>query len=290
MVDTSNQSGGDYQYDWQNPNLKKFDFGRMMSRTFRGALYCAKAFWFPLLLLFGVPTFLMSLWPLLLPDGAYNDLITNGDFDGFADIFTPVVIIGAIILYLAYIAITAILYVAISYNIYGFYNDNIPSFKASWQRGLSRFWVIIGSMILFLLGVMFGFILLIIPGLLLMLGWYLATPILAMEDTGPVDTLARSWNLSKGSKRWILLFFVVLGVISAILQTIFGLIAMPFGNQALALLEGGSTIFWVLSALGAALSQFFIMFLTIAGLTSIYYEIRDLKEGVSQDRLSAVFD
>ncbi len=290
MTENSDQPRTEYQYDWQNPNLKKFDFGRMMSRTFRGALYCAKQFWLPVGLVLGIPTFLISLWPMLLPNGVYGEFITGGGFDGFEGAFTPFIIVMTILIYLAFIAVTAILYIALSHNIYGFYNESAPSFRESWRRGVSRIWVTIGSSILFLMGAILGLIIFIIPGLLLVLGWYLITPIIAMEQKGPIDSLARSWNLSSGSKRWILLFFIVLVVISLIIQTVFSLIALPFGNQTLALLEGGTTMFWILYAIGAALSQIVILFLTVAGLTSIYYEIRDLKEGVGQERLSAVFD
>jgi len=295
MVDSSNQTisnqeNSAYQYDWQNPNLRKFDFGRVMGRTFQGALHCAKSFWVPLFLIFGLPMFLISLWPMLLPAGAYGDLLSGGGFEGFEDLFSPVLVTSVCVIYLLYLFIYAILYIAISHNIFGFYNGNVPSFKQSIKRATSRLWVAIGATILFGLGVMFGLLLFIIPGILLMLGWYIVAPVVAVEDKGPLESLSRSWEMSKGSKRWILLFFVVLVVISAVSQAIFSLIALPFGNQTTALLEGGTTTFWVLNAIAATMAQFIVLLLTVAGITSVYYEIRDVKEGAVQESLSAVFD
>ena len=287
---TGNQPSGEYQYDWQNPNLKKFDFGRMMSRSFRGAIYCGQRFWLPIFLFVGLPYFLFSLWPMFLADGAYADLITDGEFDVFANLFTPLNSILFTLGMIIFIVATLIVYVGISHNIYGYYNDDVPSFKASMARGLKRFWTTLGVSILFAFGVMFGLILLIIPGLILMLGWYISTPVIAVEDNGPVASLSRAWDLSKGSKRWVLLFYVILIGISLVLGAVFTLIALPFGDSTTALLEGASNTYWILSALGGAINQIVITLFTVAGLTSIYYEIRDVKEGVSQDKLSAVFD
>lgn len=290
MVDRPTQPEPAYEYDWQNPNLKKFDFGRVMGRMFQGALYSAKNFWLPVLFILGIPVFLIGLWPMLLPDGAYDDILSGVGIEGIQDIFTPVLLIVGGLIYLIYLIVMTVLYIAIAHNVYGYFTQSPPSFKQSLQRGLSRFWVTIGASILFILGVMLGTVLFIIPGILLLLGWYLMVPIIALEDKGPVETLSHSWTMSKGSKRWILLFFVVIGVISAILSVIFSLIAMPFGNASSALLEGGTPIFWLLNSFGAALAQIVTLLLTIAGLTSIYYEIQFVKYGVVHDSLSAVFD
>jgi len=287
---TGNQPSGEYQYDWQNPNLKKFDFGRMMSRSFRGAIYCGQRFWLPLILIFGIPYFLVNLWPMFLPDGVYGDLITGGDLDGLAEFFEDLNLTLLAFGYIIFLVFSLILYVAMSHNIFGFYNDQTSSFKESIARGLSRFWVTLAASILFMLGLALGMLLFIIPGIILLLGWYIMTPVIAVEDNGPVASLSRAWDLSKGSKRWVLLFFVVLMIVSAVLQALFALIALPFGDATTALLEGASNTYWIVNAIGATIAQIFIFLLTVAGLTSIYYEIRDVKEGVSQDKLSAVFD
>ena len=298
MVDNTIENDTDYQYDWQNPNLKKFDFGRVMGRMFKGAIYSGRSFWLPVFILFGVPMFLIGLWPMLLSDGAYGDILAGGGFEGIFDVFTPVMLLIGGIIYLAYWVISAIIYVALAHNIHGYFaqsqsqsqSQSQPSLQSSMQRGLARLWVTIGASILFIIGVILGLLLFIVPGVLLLLGWYLMTPIIAMEDKGVTQTLSHAWDISKGSKRWILLFFIVLLVLSTIAQLIFSLIAMPFGNATLAMLQGGTTTFWILNSLGAALAQIVTLLLTVSGLTSIYYEIQYIKYGVVHEGLSAVFD
>lgn len=290
MVDASDQANSEYEYDWQNPNLKKFDFGRMLKRSVKGALYCGKVFWLQLLLFFALPMFLVSLWPMLLPDGAYGEILSGGDYSSLKEIFTPVTSVVIAVIYLTFIFAYTVLYIALSHNVFGFYNEVELSFKESFKRGTARFWGTVGAMILFSLGVMLGFVLLVVPGVILWLGWYLIGPILAVEDKGVTASLSRAWKLSKGSKRWILLFLIIVILMSAIVSIAFSLFAMPFGTQATALVDGGSTIFWIINAVGATGSQLFVFLLTVAGVTSIYYEILDVKEDVSQNKLSSVFD
>ncbi|MEP1230951.1 MAG: hypothetical protein ABJG88_09780 [Litorimonas sp.] len=290
MVDRSNQSANEYQFDWQNPNLKKFDFGRMMSRAFNGALYFGQNFWLPLILIIGVPFFLIGLWPMFIADGAYSDLIIDGDLEGFSGIFTPINTALLILGGLAFVVIMVVFYIAMSHNIFGYYNGAPPSFQESMARGKKRFWVTLGASILFMLGAIIGLVLLIIPGFILIFGWYIMTPVIAVEDKGAVSSLSRAWELSKGSKRWVLLFYIILIVISMISGVVFTLIALPFGNSTTALLEGASTTYWIVSALGGAVNQIVVTLLTVAGLTSIYYEVRDMKEGINQEKLSAIFD
>ena len=103
-----------------------------------------------------------------------------------------------------------------------------------------------------------------------------------MEDKDVVETLSRSWTMSRGSKRWILLFMIVMFVVSLIIQTVFSIVALPFESQV--------TLYAIVSVLTYALSQVVSLMLTGAGVSAIYYEIRDVKEGAVQETLSTVFD
>ena len=63
---TNNDAGApEYEYDWQNPNKKSFDVGRVVSNTF-GVL---KNNLVPFILLTffgtGIPMMLFSMWPIL---------------------------------------------------------------------------------------------------------------------------------------------------------------------------------------------------------------------------------
>jgi len=65
-------------------------------------------------------------------------------------------------------------------------------------------------------GITVGFAFLLVPGLFLAVTLQFALFAVAVEDTGPIEALRRSWELSSGN-RWRLLALVVLfGVIGAI--------------------------------------------------------------------------
>jgi hypothetical protein len=59
------------------------------------------------------------------------------------------------------------------------------------------------------LGIGLGFILLIIPGIILALMWALVIPIAVLEDTGLGDSISRSSALTKGSRLRILVIYIL---------------------------------------------------------------------------------
>jgi len=287
MVDTSNQpvaeqQSSEPQYDWQNPNLKKFDFGRVMSRTFQGALHCGKESWRPLLLWLGLPFLLFCVLGLALGLSGFFEVFSSGGTDSERVALIGLVIVGSVILAFGYIAIYIMLYIAISHNTYGFFSGSAPSFNESLRRGRLRFWTTIGASLLAGIGIIIGSIFFILPGILLTLGWYLVMPILAMEDKSAVETLSRCWEMSRGSKRWVLLYIIVMLVVALIIQSVFSIITLPFAFDV--------KLYLIVSVLASILSQAVNLTLTAAGGAAIYYEIRDVKEGAVQETLSTVFD
>ncbi len=71
------------------------------------------------------------------------------------------------------------------------------------------------------IGILIGFILLIVPGLILLTRWVLVTPAVVLERLGPTEALRRSWNLVRGHSWTAFGVIVVTLVISAIAQVIF---------------------------------------------------------------------
>lgn len=64
-----------------------------------------------------------------------------------------------------------------------------------------------------LLGVIFGLALLVVPGIILALGWAISVPIAALEGVGPIDALYRSYRMTRGFKLDILLAWFLLALI-----------------------------------------------------------------------------
>jgi uncharacterized membrane protein len=79
------------------------------------------------------------------------------------------------------------------------------------------------SIVLYL-GVIVGTLLLIIPGIIVGLGWSMVIPLVADTTTGPGEMLSESWNATKGQRGQLVLFFLAsCGV------AILGLLALGVG-------------------------------------------------------------
>ncbi|MEH6701106.1 YciC family protein [Parasphingorhabdus sp.] len=133
---------------------------------------------------------------------------------------------------------------------------------------------LIGLAILMILGIMLGMMLLVIPGLILALMWIVASPVMMAEDKGIIDSLKRSAELTKGSKRWIVLLFIVYIIITMIL----GMFMIPFafaGTTAIAIAG------LIINTLSGAIQG--------TGIAAVYVDLRIVKEGGNTDALADVF-
>lgn len=62
-------------------------------------------------------------------------------------------------------------------------------------------------------GVVFGLVLLIVPGLILALGWQFTLYALIDQELGPISALKESWRLTDGYKGTLFVFAIVFGVV-----------------------------------------------------------------------------
>lgn len=276
----------EYEYEWQNPDKKSFDVGRVVSRTFKALRNNPVQFLLLTLIGSGIPVMLFSLWPLLLGMG---EGINMYDPTWAEDIEWEGIIGPAIAFYLIFILFTIVMYGALVQMSVDALNDRDVQVGASLRTGLRLFFPLLGISILAMIGITIGFVLLIIPGVFLLLGWMLSTQVRVIEGGTVTGALSRSWTLSKGYKRWILLMIIIFSVLGAVIGLVFQLPVLFFGNSQTAMFEGGSTTFWVANAIGTGLAQMVSAALTYVGITATYLEIRRVKEGVDVDRLADVF-
>jgi hypothetical protein len=136
---------------------------------------------------------------------------------------------------------------------------------------------IIGAAICVSIGVFIGFLLLIVPGLILMTMWFVSIPVCVVEQKGPLASMGRSSELTKGH-RWkvfgtVLLVLIVGGIASAIIQ---GVLALT-----------GSTVLVILGSLiwTGVWGAFYAIFVVVT-----YHDLRVAKEGVDVHQIAAVFD
>lgn len=74
------------------------------------------------------------------------------------------------------------------------------------------------------IGITFGLILLIVPGLILLTFWSVGAPSIVVEGVGPFDAFGRSWKLVRG-EAWpvfgvLLIAFLIVVAVSAVLSAI----------------------------------------------------------------------
>lgn len=144
------------------------------------------------------------------------------------------------------------------------------------SRGLSRFFPLVGVMFLQTIGVFLGSILLLVPGLILLAMWYVTVPACVVEKTGPIRSLGRSRQLTKGY-RWKLFGLFLLTMILGLLGNVFIFVANQLAGQWG---QVGAQFLWqgLIGGFGGVL------------IAVTYYYLRVAKEGVDVEQIASVFD
>ena len=122
---------------------------------------------------------------------------------------------------------------------------------------------LIVNSILFGIAVGIGFILLIVPGLILLTIWAVTAPSIVIERRGPIEAFGRSWELVKGDG-WpvfgVILIIFLIGVGIAIVTAILGAVTGDVGYFVFRTL--GSVLVAPIGALASA-----VMFFDLGGGT-----------------------
>lgn len=127
--------------------------------------------------------------------------------------------------------------------------------------------------ILLALAVMLGFLVLVVPGIMLFLRWSVAVPALVVEKAGILGSLGRSRDLTDGHRWSILGFLLVVTIVNLVVfggaSLVIGLLGAAvggIGGQAVSILSG-----LVMNAGFAALGA--------AATAALYFELRRAGEG-----------
>jgi hypothetical protein len=127
--------------------------------------------------------------------------------------------------------------------------------------------------------VVIGFILLIVPGILIALSRSLAVPVAVIEKQGPLDSMHRSSQLTEGSRGAIFVILLLVSVINIVVSIIF--------QVPIAIVAGLSHMLGPNVGLGANvliqiadfLSSTLVMPLSTIAISLVYYNQRVRKEG-----------
>lgn len=222
-------------------------------------------------LMVGVPMAIVSL-------GLLDVVVDPASMDfGMEDV--GLFVIG----FLVSIITSAVLQGALVYGTVRDLNGARATFAECLAMGLRNFLPVILLSILMGLALIVGFMLLIVPGVMLLVAWCVAVPARVSEQTGLIEAFGRSAELTRGN-RWrifglMLLFLVLTWIVGALLTPI-SIAAMTAGPQGMVLGQMiNSTVSGVINALIGA-----------TGASVIYVELKRLKEGLAPDALAALFD
>ncbi|MGB7684802.1 MAG: hypothetical protein WBL45_03375 [Solirubrobacterales bacterium] len=89
---------------------------------------------------------------------------------------------------------------------------------------------LIAASVLFFIGIFFGFILLVVPGLILVTIWAVFAPVIVIERSGVFDAFGRSRELVRGNGWRVFGVVIITGVIVVVVAIALAAIAMAIAN------------------------------------------------------------
>lgn len=236
-----------------------FDLGRVVRRTFallrrRWALGL-----FAAAILVGIPTAVSAL----------------GSAEMVGTLSTRTLWLGAVASQVGHYLLMGLMAVAAA--------DPLREYKAplsetllAWAKMIPA---LLGLGLLTTLGVFAGYILIIIPGVILSLSWSVACPVLMIERRRIVESLGRSRDLTSGHRWSIFGLFAAYGVLWWILRLAFRAVCeAAFGRDPQVQVICDALIAWVTDLVLAV------------GISALYFELKTVKEGDEPHQLAAVFD
>jgi len=239
----------------------KIDISRVLNNTFGVISRNPLPFLGLSLLIVGIPNALMQLI-----QGSPDAVVSA--FASPAVVITSIV--GFFVLMFFSVVLQATLIVATVKDLGGEKVD----LQACIGKAIAKFLPLLGLGLLVSLGIALGFLLLVIPGIILALMWIVATPVLMTENLGVVDSIKRSADLTSGSKMMIFLLFIIFVILAAVIGGIGGAISI-FSTT------GAVIVALVVNTITGAIQG--------AGVASIYVDLRNVKEGTDTSTLADVF-
>jgi hypothetical protein len=148
---------------------------------------------------------------------------------------------------------------------------------ASLGRAGSRIIPAIGAAICAVALVMMGSALLAVPGIICLTMFFVVIPVSVVESLGPLRSLGRSRELTKGHRWRILAIYLVPAAVISIVN----FVVLRFGIR-LAGIAGYATGTFLITAIGST-------YQAIVNIVT-YHGLRSVKEGLDIEHLAAVFD
>ena len=182
-----------------------------------------------------------------------------------------------LLLSLAFTIVEIVVQGAISYGVYRTLRGDAATARDSISRGLARGGALLAAALFVRVGSGVAMLLLVAPGLILACMWAVTAPVCVVEGKGPVASMSRSAELTRGYRWWI---FGAKGVAMLLVQGVQRVAPLIFFH----VVNPAAAVFLV--ALIVVIPSAFDSVMTAV----IYYDLRMAKEGMPVDRLASVFD
>jgi hypothetical protein len=259
------------------PAQAKVDVGRVLGRGFEALKANFPGFFAVALLLAGLPAFLiqyLTLSGVRTMDPAF--MLSPAFWGGVIGGVCAAVLAGALLQ--GVLVRSTILYLS----------GRDADLGASILFGLRLLLPIIGVTICVGVLVALGFILLVVPGVMIYCALIVSIPALLEERRGVFGSISRSRELTRGSRWQVFLLLVIFWIFSAIISGILG--AVTGATIGLSPGAGMPTmpdpiLAGAVNAIASSLSTVIIAVV----LAALYVELREVKEGATPNDLAGVF-
>lgn len=250
--------------------LRPMTLGQVLDTTF--SLY-KRNFW-----LFVGITSIPFLAVLILQVGAAALQLSRPSPQPASPALASGAIVGGIVFLLAYFLLAGAAQAATIFAVSDLYLGRAATVRGSFRKVGGKAFRVILVLLLVGLAVGVGFLLLIIPGIILFCRTAVAVPASMLEDTKAVGSIERSMQLTKGFAMQIFLIFLLVWVLSYIALLIF---QVPFAYLQGAAAQARQTLSFgmlALEHLSSFLSNVLVGPIGTIAFSLMYYNLRVRKE------------
>jgi hypothetical protein len=271
-----------------------FDIGRVISRLAGAVGRNVVLFGSLAALLVGLPGAVLAIAQISLMGDMFNLQGSADPNAAFANLFSPLRISLAVAAALIGIIGNAALQGAVIHGSVSDLSGKKATFGECLTTGLRYFLPLFCIGLIVAICCFFGYLVFVVPGVLLGLAWSMAAPAEVIERTGIFASLSRSADLTRNHRGaifgLIIIFFASVFVVQLVINAVDTMVLGFSGAMTTRTGLPDMRNFIVIQSVVAVVLQVVISSLSAAGLAAIYFELRQAKEGVGVDQLAAVFD
>lgn len=198
--------------------------GEILTHAFQ--LY--RLHWQNLIAIVAVVVVPLTIVQVLITDLVIGETLTESGFQGDFEVDLPAILLGGLLTLVISVLTWAVLTGAITRAAAGTFLGRDLQMDESYRYGIARLGSIILVGLLAGLAVIAGFILLVIPGIIVLTRLWCSIPALVIEDRRGRQALGRSWNLVKGFSWPVFGTILVAGILTGLFSS---LLTLPFGDN-----------------------------------------------------------